>query len=232
MMPFLLAFPLAIMAQQLIFEEEVEKNPGYSISGPNQTHFLEARIFYGLIFGIQEQDYPLKTLGSGEFEMMMRYKLKLNSLLSCGAGAGYINQHYRVDTKAVKDFPDNKEYDREVFKMQSLKSTLFVRLNIDPRRGNYLGKYIESGVYGSWSFTLKRIMVDKFAESSDKAYRRSKEIQSGLDYLNRIQYGAYISLGISNFELSYRYRLSGIMNSEDYEFDFPGNSIGISYKLN
>ncbi len=143
-------------AQQLMMEEIVESSPGNSLFGQNKRHFLETRLFYGLMYNRENHAYPVKLLGSGEFEALVHYKLKINPMLSTGMSAAYFNQLYKVNHE---DYPDDIFADRELFKINSLKPAIFLRLNIDPKRGNYLGKYIETGLYGSWSFSLKRVLL-------------------------------------------------------------------------
>ncbi len=224
-------------AQQLIMEEIVEPSPGNSQVGPNKRHFIETRLFYGFLNKWEDKSYPVKFLGSGEFEALVRYKLKINPMLSTGGSLAYLNQVYISNHINIHDTLSS---DRDLFKINSIKSAIFLRLNIDPKRGNYLGKYIEAGVYGSWSYSLKREITNNYDESNELGIRKSKEILSGLDYLNRIQYGTYVSLGFGNYEISYRHRMSWIFNKYAYPTDpridyslshFPSNTLGLSVRI-
>lgn len=225
-------------AQKLIMEETVDPAPGNSLLGQNKRHFIETRLFYGLMVNQENHSYPVKLVGSGEFEAIVRYKLKINPILSTGLSASYLNQQFV--TKKNNNLPDSLSPTRALFKINSIKPAAFIRFNIDPKRGNYLGKYIETGLYGVVSYSLKHVLVNKYEVMEEKGYRKSKEILSGLNYLSRFQYGTYISIGFGNFEISYRYRISRIPNGLayptdpriDYElWDFPKNALGLSVRL-
>ncbi len=224
-------------AQELIMEETVESSPGSSLFGQNKKHFIETRLFYGFLNIWDDNSYPVKFFGSGEFEALVRYKLKISPILSTGTSAAFLNQEYISDNTNI---PDSLSNDRDVFKISSLKSTIFLRFNFDPKRGNYLGKYIETGMYGSWSYSLKKEITNNYDESDELGIRKSKEILSGLDFLNRIQYGTYVSLGFGNYEISYRHRMSWIFNENTYpedqriDFslrDFSRNTLGLSIRI-
>ncbi len=84
-------------------------------------------------------------------------------------------------------------------------------------------------------------MITKYDQNNELGIRKSKEIQSGLNYINRIQYGTYISLGLGNYEISYRYRISRIIQEglnfidpnrlDYYLMDFPRNTLGLSVRI-
>lgn len=216
---------------KVLMEEDVDLTDVISKNGPNERHFFRTRIFYGLGINPEGETLPVKTISSGEFEVFLRYKLKICSILSTGLSAGYISQRFPIRSDQ-KSFPDQVIYDRQVFQVHSFKPSIFLRFNIDPRRGNYLGKFIEGGVFGTWSFNQKRIMVTRYDESSESDIKKSREVQSGLDYIRKTQYGTYVSIGFANYELSYRYRISRFIDEEVYNYDFPANSLGLSIGLN
>lgn len=224
-------------AQQLIMEETVDSLPGNSQFGENKRHFIEKRLFYGFLNKWEDNSNPVKFLGSGEFEALVRYKLKISPILSTGMSAAFLNQVYISNHTNI---PDSLSNDRDVFKINSIKSAIFIRLNIDPKRGNYLGKYIETGLYGSWSYSLKKEITNNYNESDELGIRKSKEILSGLNFLNRFQYGTFVSLGFGNYEISYRHRMSWILNENAFPtdprlcymlMDFPRNTLGLSVRI-
>lgn len=212
---------------QLLMEKQVDNNFSESTRGPNQKRYMETRFYYGLGINAGNSLYPLKPLGNSELELGLRYKLKINPILSTGLGAGYYYQSYRIDEEQ-KNFPDSIRYNRESFRINSLRSNFFIRINFDPKRGNYTGKYLETGLYGGWSFNQKRIMLTKYDNASESQISKSKEIQSGLSYFEKLQYGVFISIGISRYEISYRRRLSDLISRESYQLDLTPNTLGIS----
>ena len=224
-----LSFPFNIgrAQHQLLMEKKVDNNFRESTSGPNQKRYTEARFYYGMGINAGNTLYPVKPLGNSELEFGLRYKIKINSILSTGLGAGYFYQSYRVD-QGQKNFPDSTGYNREAFRINSLKSNIFIRINFDPKRGNYTGKYLETGLYGGWSFNQKRILLTRYDDTSESQINKSKEIQSGLNYIEKLQYGVFISLGISRYEISYRRRLSDLISRDSYQLDFTPNTLGIS----
>jgi hypothetical protein len=211
---------------QLLMEKKVD-NLMESTNGPNLKRYMESRLYYGMGVNAGNNLYPVKPLGNSELEFGLRYKVKINSILSTGLGAGYFYQSYRVDQEQ-KHFPDSTRYNREAFRINSLKSNFFIRINFDPKRGNYIGKYLETGLYGSWSFDQKRIMLSRYDDTSESQISKSKEIQSGLSYIEKLQYGVFISLGISRYEISYRRRLSDLISRDSYQLDFTPNTLGVS----
>jgi len=224
-----LSIPISQAQHQLLMEEKVDDYTEKNWVA-NKRHYIETRAFYGQGINNPVKYYPLKTMGSSEFELGLRYKLKISPILSTGLGAGYFNQSFRVDTEE-KTFPDDNIYDKEVFRVNSLNSKIYLRINIDPKRGNFIGKYFEAGVFGCWSFSQKRIMLTKYNDNEDTGINKSREIHSGLSYIDKIQYGAYLSIGIAGYEVTYRHRLSRIIKEEANDYDFSPNTIGISISL-
>ena len=202
--------------QDVLLEQDVNKDTIPQTHGPNLKHYSQFYIGYGFIAG--ETGGPGADIKYGASDQGMfgyRYKRRISNFYAIGYELNYNVLSFHLDDAKGKVFPTPTVYDKEKLVLHNLGLGLYNRFNFG-RRGNHLGKYLDLGVYGDWSFDSKYIA--KYEQDSVNALggKQVKMVVKDLDYLNKIHYGVTARFGINRFMLFGSYRLSDIFK-EDYQ---------------
>jgi hypothetical protein len=154
-------------------------------------------------------------------ELGARYKLKISRHHSIGAEISYNLYSYKINQKLGKLLPDTIMHKSERFLFSTATMGIYTRISLG-RIGNYIGKFIDIGVYGDWVHYSDHFYKDKL----DNGYVVRSHV-SGLDYIQNIQYGAYVRFGITRYSVIAKYRFSDYFTESANYPELPRFTIGI-----
>ena len=194
-------------AQQLLFSDKYNPNAKRSY-GANERHFLYT--FYGLGYALGKSDTALRLQYGwpNTYYLGIRYKLKLNSIFSTGLSLLFQYDKYRIKQSSDRSFTDSlfeeghSRHKKERFSKNTFSSEAFLRINLDPHRGEYMGYYLEGGIAAGAAFT-HYFVIDKLSNGSELSRR-----YSNLPFRNDVQYYSYAKIGLNTVALVLRYRMS------------------------
>lgn len=212
------AFSQRFLLFENVDQELEERSTNY---GPNKRHFVYPYLMGGQILGTSSDSLPVNYLQSGSFGMGLKYKHKLTSWWSHGLDLAYHYQHFGIAQESTKKFPDTEEYKKEKLAQHQLAGTYFWRFKLG-RAGNYLGKYLDLGGYGAWSFTNNHIY------KTDKIKVKNKQP----DYMEEFEYGVMARIGVPRVSLYGKYRLSSLIKDQNNKsWELPAFTIGLELNL-
>ncbi len=191
----------------------------------NRKHF---RHFY---LGVQFAGGPPETPGarishgsSWAMEYGLRYKRRFSQVFSAGYEANISRMAFVIKQGDEKEIPDMLERKREKLVCLQTGLALYQRVSYG-RRGDYIGRFIDVGVFGQWHFNVRHV---GFKETEDERIRIRR---SNLDYPNNLSYGVLARKGFNNFVFKTTYRLSDLFRSSAQLPELPrfmfGMEIGI-----
>jgi hypothetical protein len=106
----------------------------------------------------------------------------------------------------------NTERDRHRLENSGLGLEFYQRINIG-RRGNTLGKYLDTGIRGQWNFsTVENILVK--SDDQNLPSQRTRIKNRKLNYIEPFSYSVAARIGLNKFLLYGEYRLSDIFKDE------------------
>lgn len=196
--------------------------------GPNKTHYTHLFLFAGQTFGASSDSLPINYFGSESFGLGFRYKNKIVGWWAHGLELGYNYQSYSIKQSDEKSFIDAEKYKKERLNLHQLQSAYFWRFRIG-RAGNYLGRYVDLGVYGAWTFAN----THKWVQTSDVSdAKRMVSKRKGVSYLESTEYGALGRIGFNKVAFFGKYRLSELLKPEDdNQPKLPPLTIGLELKI-
>ena len=211
-----------LSAQNILFEKETEdlyKIPEY---GANRKHFLHLYTGFGM-YSIGST--MLKEYHTHEYNLGIRYKRKFSSLFSAGTALYWKNVNFRY--KEDPEIIDQGTFlDKEKLKVNAAGTEIFVRLNFDTSRGNYVGNYIDLGGYGEWLFSNA---YKTFKDGGFGLFKRKKTVYKQLDQMNNFGYGIQLRMARNRFVVFVRYRISDYFKNDLVEH--PKSVIGLEIGL-
>ncbi len=226
---FLFGFPS--FSQEVVIEESVTEEVVEKKFGPNRLHYVSYFMDFGLSpFGHSNQTYKTNLPWSFDFQMGLRYKLKLHNFYALGAQLYWGSTDYDISYDETSVPNGVTLYDQEFFSIGGWGFELFQRINFD-KRGNTLGKFLDLGAYIEWlPYRNQTITIEQ-----DETALYSEQIITNrkLKYVNNSAYGLTARIGINKLSIYAKYRLSELVNDEISEpnlgfSDFNPLNIGIS----
>ncbi len=219
------AFPQRYLLFENVDKELEERNTNY---GPNKRHFIYPYLMGGQILGNSNDSLPVNYLQSGSFGVGFKYKHKLTSWWSHGVELAYHYQDFGIAQKEIKSFPDTLEYKKEKLKQHQLAGTYFWRFRLG-RAGNYLGKYLDIGAFGAWTFAGNHMYI------TDENVQNGKEMKVKVkqpDYMEPIEYGVMARIGVPRVSLYGKYRLSTLIKDQNGKsWELPAVTVGMELNL-
>lgn len=210
-------------AQEVLLHEEVTADTIQPTFGPNYRNFLHSFMGYGVVFGGTEGPGTAIRYGnSGDFLFGVRYKYRVTNFFSWGAEAYYRSLFYSMKQDSLKTFPDMLLHDKERLTFHNLSAGLFLRFNLEKKRGNRVGNFIDLGGYGEWTFRLTHFTRNKLPDGSTVRANRT-----GLDYYNALNYGALARLGFNRWIFFASWRFSDLFKSSKNLPELPRLTVGV-----
>jgi hypothetical protein len=211
---FLFSF-FAASAQKVMMEEKPDVSSN-SKFGPNQDYYLQWTLSAGALIGSGDTRLPVNDLRSTDFSTGFKFKRKINGLLSFWIEPKYHYASYninQVDNKTIADSlfwgPIKTKHVKERFSTESFMLNGFFRINFDPKRGNYIGTYLDLGAGLDFILDKEYVAIDNEPNGSELRTSYSK-----LPYMNSLNYNGFARLGFDWWAVGFNYRLSGIFKSQ------------------
>ncbi len=216
---------LPVASQTVVIEDD---NPGdvyeETAWGPNEQHFGYWFVSYGLPVPITT-DNNLKTAISGHLNFGYAYKHKLLSFVDIGAELSYSNYFYALDEPSRDALAPNKDWDKIRSKQNGMKANIFFRFYMSPRRGNYLGTYLDLGFYADyhmssgWMYKLK-----------DDFIKEKVSLKQNEDF-ETLTYGPSLAFGRDQFNFFAQYNITSVLTSKSTFPEMPAFVCGLKINM-
>ncbi|MFM1931067.1 MAG: hypothetical protein RL226_370 [Bacteroidota bacterium] len=208
-------FPLSLFAQEVVEDRDVLGEMNQRETGPNTRFSFFGGVRYGLMPDIYESELARIKNTSHMLGWDFYSKLKVNSLFSLVGSYGYAYERYNLRNTQTELLVVSDEIRRRSIQRHVGLVGLALRVNVDPKRGNTMGKYIEAGIEGGLVFARRYKEWRKINTSSQPLgsdfVKLSYRNPSGL---NNLTYAAVAKLGYEHIAISARYRLSDLFNHD------------------
>lgn len=219
-------------AQNVLLAQDVAKDSIPEKFGPNLKHYTHFYLGYGFVVGPSEnKGSQVKYPSSHEWVIGLRYKYKVGEVYALGFDLAFTPQVFHLKQQESKILPTPTLYEYEKLKFNNLGLAFYNRFNWD-KRGNYVGNFVDLGVYGNWLAGAAHVYGDNeiFGLTSPFSGVKSVKVrESGLKYVADFNYGALVRLGFNRYVFYGSYRISDLFDSgysvltpdgSNY-FDFP-----------
>ena len=208
-------------SQSVLLEQDVESISYEKEKGKNLKKFTHFYIGYGLILPLDDKAVDISIGNSYSFDFGIMHKRKISNLYSIGYNLSYSYNYYRLKRGDDDIIPDSIKHDIEAFRTSEIRLGLYNRFNFDLKRGNFIGRFIDIGVYSGYLFYTDFYKKDKSKKN------KSINIEKNPEYLEDFNYGAFVNVGFNRYLITFNYRVSDLFNLVDSEYDVPRLSVGI-----
>jgi hypothetical protein len=211
-------------SQEIVFSQNVKSDTVRPTQGPNLKNYKH--MFLGIGFPLTTADEVAYTKAGSSLtvDYGIRYKRRLNNTFAVGFDVAVIWAAYKIKQETGKSIPDTIINKRAKFKVNSLTPDLYLRINVG-RRGNYIGKYLDLGGYGSWNWKKAYVIQNK--DDNDQMVKVST---SRLSYMENFSYGLLARIGVNRLSVAAKYRLSDLFKDQVYS-ELPRFSVGVEFAL-
>ena len=198
----------ATFSQQVVFEQDVNKDTIVPTKGPNLKNFSHLYFGFGLVLGSPDSTGSDINMGSStDFIIGYRYKRKLSNFYAIGVDISYGATSFNLKQDSSKLLPSKELHDKEKINSNQLGLNLYNRFNFG-KRGNHVGKFLDLGAYGHYTFNYKHIFKDQNEIANSLHSSATKVVNTGLVYTNPLNYGVQARIGVNRYVLYGSYRLS------------------------
>ncbi|MFP3859272.1 MAG: hypothetical protein ACLFUW_00470 [Bacteroidales bacterium] len=218
-------FSIAVYPQKTVMFQETEDLYKESNFGANSKHFVH---FYGGIsfFLPTNGGEGIKYWNTHSLVCGARYKLKLTNVFSNGIDLHYKKVNYRF-TNDNAILPGEGVYDKERFVVHGIGPEYYLRINFDKDRGEYIGNFIDLGIYADWLFHDTYKVYDDDCDSF--SYSKCKKTYTNHSRLNKFAYGITIRMAKNSFVLFLNHRLSNYFDDDYGYLALPKTNMGIIF---
>lgn len=231
---FCFAFTQVSAQRELLAEDRTEKNDTTPSFGINEANFFHFRTGMGMIFGPEGDGVGFGFGRSLEPFIGFRYKRKLSGMFSIGLDPTYKYSAFNFNDKDKNAFLDTNFWgsgtdtfhNREKIGLHSVGLGAFIRINFDPKRGDYMGTYLDLGAGGDFIFANEYITKGELQNGTMVKTRYTRN-----PFISRFQYNYFARLGRNWLALTFAYRPSPIFkNSYNYPM-LPKYVAGVEFNL-
>ncbi|MCF6185158.1 MAG: PorT family protein [Bacteroidales bacterium] len=209
----------------------IKKTHNKEVFGANKAHYVYA--YFNFMFATPPDEGTDADIFYGKSHSVsygVRYRFKIADFFAVGVGLNYTYYAWHFKQNDSKKIPTSNIYDKEKLKINTLGTDVFLRFNFG-KRSNTVGNYIDLGGYGDWDFYDSRVFTNFVNNTNPDGFSTSTGINSNLNYLNKINYGAEVRIGYGKIVLFTKYRLSDIFTKRYKEAisstELPRLSVGI-----
>lgn len=217
-----LSLSLSSFSQNFVMQESVTKKTEKPLKGPNCkyfNHFYFTLSSSPTLMKDEAKVLPFYSLG---LTLGHRHIFRINNNLSTGLNTDISNNRFRIKQVSDKNIHDSILHQKEIFILNNLNASWFLRINFDKRRGMYIGNFLDLGIYAGYNFTRKRFIQD-VSDSGSKV----KIWYKNPDYIENFQYGLMGRLGFNRYVVFAGYRLSDAFDPVKDFSQLPSWRIGL-----
>lgn len=194
--------------------------------GPNRPLFTQIFLGGGFLLGPDRAGSRTTSFGSGEVMFGMRTKYKVGAVYSCGWDVRAATSFIKLKQEQGKRIPDTIVHRSGRIDISTLRLGFYNRFNLDPRRANTLGHYVDLGLCGDVIFSMTTLNKDKLPDGSLLKTERSR-----LPWSRVVTAGVYARIGLGRICFYGDWRLTPYFNHKNNFADLPvcmaGLEIGI-----
>lgn len=230
----ILLVSIDLNAQVILLQEDVIADTVQSTEGPNRERYKSTYTSFGLLFGPSENNgSSILPYFSYNVQSGARLKLKINKILSWGIESFFDFKSFRIKQSDAKTFGGEAPslHKKETFFVVAYDLAFFTRINFDPKRGDFLGTYLDLGAYGGYNFLRRHKIVDTV--NNQYGFEKGKYIASNLKYVEKFNYGVTARFGFGGMSVYFNYRLSNLFKPyRDLNYDeLPRFEAGLSFDV-
>jgi hypothetical protein len=214
-------------AQKVLLEQNVSEDTIKQNFGPNLKYFGHFYGGFGMIAGLAGTGSEIDYLKSHEFVMGYRFKYKLSRFYALGFETGLTLQSVFLKQEAGKTLPTSNLYEKEKLKFTNLGLGIYNRFNWG-KRGNYIGNFIDLGVYGNlMPFKAHIYEADQIFGMAGPldGIKKIKVRETGLKYISDTNYGFLTRIGFNRYVFYGTYRISDLFEKGFSMVDKQGNKL-------
>jgi hypothetical protein len=200
---------------QTTLMDQPAQNPSERLQkGPNSTYYQSGFWSFGVAIPIEESD-SAQTASSAIWRYGTRGKWRWSNTFAGIWDLGWNRAAYRIEQDSAKNvFGRGQEFDQQKFVWNQLEAGAGIRVNVG-KRGNYLGNFIDLGGYGEWGFSVRQQLKQDVNPALKDGATKIKTTFGRLDYINPLNYGLAVRLGVNKLALWTKYRMSDQFKASD-----------------
>ncbi len=207
-------------AQTVVLQRTTE-NTKPSNRGPNLKKHTQAYLTLGLAASPDHAGAEIVYGSSAEMSFGLRSKYKIGSVFSFGWNLGIEYTDFKLRQIERKTLPSPTLFKVQRLDFSYVRLGFFNRFNIDPSRGNVIGKFLELGLNGKYAYSVSEIQ--KYNTTNGNA---RTEISS-LKYVQRWHGDVYAQIGSGHLSLWATWRLTDLFKPNYNYPDLPRLTAGI-----
>ena len=233
----LLLASVSLQAQTVLMVEEPKlynlQRPTY---GPNMMHYTHLYLSYGMFVSpVEGTGVDIDHTKSLSFDIGWRYKMKFCKYFAIGSDIHFAKSIFDIKQNATKQLFNNVLHEEELLKLNKMGLDIFFRFNVG-RRGNSVGKFMDIAIYGDYITKSTHLYVDKVDAVTANYYAKERQtVYSSLTFVENVEYGLKMRLGIGRWVLNADYRLSDLFTDDfkqnELDVELPRLSVGLQIGL-
>ena len=218
---------ISVRAQTVLLHSDQKQESAIrnTTRGENLRRFSHPFIRLGEVASSDRAGARIIYGSSVDLSFGVRKKYKIGAVYSLGWEIEGIYTDYNLKQETGKVFPDTLKNKVERIDVSRLGVTFYNRINVDPARGNSIGKYIDIGINASL-LDASHITKNDLPDGS-----KIKGVQTSLPYFNHFSSNVNVKLGTGHFVFYGSYRITNfIKNAYNYP-ELPRITAGIEVGL-
>ncbi len=219
---FFIILSLGLFAQDTLMFQETEGLYSKAKFGANRKHFVH--FYSGIGFFLPGSDQEkIKYWNSHSLILGLRYKYKLTGTFATGFDIYYKKDNFRF-TQTNDILPEENFFDKERFIVHGMGPEYYFRINFDNNRGDYVGNFIDIGLYANWLFHDTYKVYDN---SDSQLFSKCKKTYKNHSHLNKFNYGLTLRMAKNAYVLFVHHRLSDYFDDHYGYIDLPATTVGV-----
>lgn len=213
-------------SQKQIIHQNLKQDTLKVDRGANARKFTHAYIFAG---GMVPDSKIIDPARSHEFGFGWLKKRKLSNTFSIGFDFAFSYKNYHIKDTSYYALPPGSTLIKERLYTRNLQFKPWLRINIG-KHGNTLGKYVDLGAFGEWSFTRTHYFKFENPKGTPEGVTGEYLLKKH-DWFLPFNYGAMLRIGINKWSLFGMYRLSDMFKQNTFFKEMPRITAGINYAI-
>lgn len=225
----LLLFGITVFGQAVVISKEnTQQKYEETKWGPNRSAFGYWQFNYGLPIPVTV-DNNLKIASSSQLNFGYTIQKKLLSFSDVLFNLSYHNLSYRYNDATVENLGTVMNWDKYFAFQNGIEGGLALRFHLSPRRGNFLGTFVDIGLNASYNISSGFLKKDKDKGEGIRTQVRDKENAA----FEALSYGPGIVIGRNQIAAFAKYNISNVMsdNADNAFPDLPHLVFGIQLNL-
>jgi len=215
-----------VYSQKQIIHQNLKQDTLKVDRGPNSRKFTHAYIIAG---GIESNSKMINPAFSHEFGFGWLKKRKLSNAFSVGYDFSFSYRNYRIKDTSYYALPIGSTLIKERLYTRNLQLKPWFRINIG-KHGNTLGKYIDLGAFGEWSFARTHYYKFENPKGTPEGVK-GEYLLKKQDWFLPFNYGAMLRIGSNKWSIFGMYRVSDMFKQNIFFKEMPRITAGINYAI-